>query len=238
MFKAEVALSNSSGLINNKYPEISYMWLCKGEGSMLITNPDYFINAHDRIKHIMNTYKLDSAEFVKKTGLNLSIVVEIVMEDKEPSRNVLMKIYEAFPELNLGWLLNNEGLMFAKAERIISDSKNYHPKVLSPIDIYNINIPDNIGDQFTYIMRGISMEPIYCQGDVLGCRIVDKLSIIEWGRNYFIQTINGNIIRKLLPSSNNEIILQSNLPENFPNVKITINDILKLAIITGSVKYE
>ncbi|PDH43526.1 MAG: transcriptional regulator [Flavobacteriales bacterium MED-G15] len=58
-----------------------------------------------RIEEIRNNHQLTAASFASKIGVQRSAMSHILSGRNKPSLDFLMKIYDAFDEVNLEWLL-------------------------------------------------------------------------------------------------------------------------------------
>ena len=57
----------------------------------------------------MKCYELSPSQFAEKTGIQRASVSHIVSGRNKPSLEVMLKIYDAFPELDLKWLMTGVG---------------------------------------------------------------------------------------------------------------------------------
>lgn len=67
------------------------------------------MNERDRIELLMKCYELSPSQFAEKTGIQRASVSHIVSGRNKPSLEVMLKIYDAFPELDLKWLMTGVG---------------------------------------------------------------------------------------------------------------------------------
>lgn len=99
----------------------------------------------DRIEEIMQKIGVTSSQFAKIIGMKQASLSHILTGRNNPSLDVVMKINQAFPDINLKWLLYGEGEMGTPNYNIsdtseneeISDSENEYP-------IFPKNILDEI----------------------------------------------------------------------------------------------
>lgn len=87
---------------------------------------------------------------------------------------------------------------------------------------------------------GDSMYPRYKSGDVLAIKILKDPKFFQWGRTYCISTTQGCIIKKLFPdpTDENKIICHSENTSEYPDYKITMDDVLAVAIVVGHAGVE
>ena len=67
------------------------------------------MNERERIELLMKCYELSPSQFAEKTGIQRASVSHIVSGRNKPSLEVMLKIYDAFPELDLKWLMTGVG---------------------------------------------------------------------------------------------------------------------------------
>ena len=63
----------------------------------------------DRLQKIMDEYDLNATSFADAIEVGRSSISHIVSGRNKPSLEFVMKIIEAFPEVELYWLLNGKG---------------------------------------------------------------------------------------------------------------------------------
>lgn len=67
------------------------------------------MNERERIELLMKCNGLTASQFADKTGIQRASVSHIISGRNKPSLDVMLKIYEAFPELDLEWLMTGSG---------------------------------------------------------------------------------------------------------------------------------
>lgn len=124
----------------------------------------------------------------------------------------MQKILSAFPELNQTWLLTGEGEMLNTTKEqedgtiipllpisaqggslndfIVSVKGNECEKVLSPVR----------GADFAIPVAGDSMAPEYPNGSQVHIKKINEHAFIEWGKVYVLDTCNGVVIKRVVPS--------------------------------------
>lgn len=68
------------------------------------------MNEKERIELIMRCYNLTSTQFADKTGIQRASVSHILSGRNKPSLEVMLKIYESFPGMDMKWLMTGEGV--------------------------------------------------------------------------------------------------------------------------------
>lgn len=67
------------------------------------------MNERERIELLMKSYGMTPSQFADRTGIQRASVSHIISGRNKPSLEVLQKIYEAFPELDIKWLMTGNG---------------------------------------------------------------------------------------------------------------------------------
>lgn len=67
------------------------------------------MNERERIELLMKCYELTPSQFADRTGIQRASVSHIISGRNKPSLEVLQKIYDAFPELDIRWLMTGKG---------------------------------------------------------------------------------------------------------------------------------
>lgn len=65
----------------------------------------------ERIAQIIQHVGLTYAEFADKVGISNSSLSHIMAERNKPSLSLLLSIHDAYPQININWLLFGEGNM-------------------------------------------------------------------------------------------------------------------------------
>lgn len=67
------------------------------------------MNERERIELLMKCYELSASQFADRTGIQRASVSHILSGRNKPSLEVMLKIYEAFPGLDMKWLMTGAG---------------------------------------------------------------------------------------------------------------------------------
>lgn len=67
------------------------------------------MNERDRIELLMKCHDLSASQFADKTGVQRASISHILSGRNKPSLDVMLKIYEAFPGLDIKWLMTGVG---------------------------------------------------------------------------------------------------------------------------------
>lgn len=164
----------------------------------------------------------------------------------EKLNNVLM----AYPELNREWLLYGEGEMLkatssaqpqpsVKNERVADDEAYKVPLV--PISalggsLNDFNLAVKRDDCETVIspikdidmaikISGDSMEPEYPSGSQVLIKKVNERAFLEWGRVYVLNTCNGIVIKRLMPTNDPNTVLCESINPKYPPFEVNLENV-------------
>jgi repressor LexA len=178
----------------------------------------------------------------------------------------LPTIRQKCPDLNIDWLLFDEGEMILDTETVNKVESGYEvnkrSKKLIPLipieavaglgsgdfeiqdkDIIDgYQIPDFERKGVEYIIRvsGSSMSPKYSNGDLLGCKRITDTTFFQWGKPYVLDTNQGVMVKRLFPVDENSeaLICHSDNKENYPPFVINKSSIYKISIVIGVLRME
>ncbi|MBU2996181.1 helix-turn-helix transcriptional regulator [Cellulophaga baltica] len=84
-------------------------------------NPEEFIN---RIEKILDFYSLTATSFADKISVQRSSISHLLSGRNKPSLEFVLKVEDAFPEIQLNWLLHGKGSFPASKEKKVKQEKN------------------------------------------------------------------------------------------------------------------
>lgn len=67
------------------------------------------MNERERIELLMKCYDLSPSQFAERTGIQRASVSHIIGGRNKPSLEVMLKIYDAFPGVDMKWLMTGVG---------------------------------------------------------------------------------------------------------------------------------
>lgn len=167
-----------------------------------------------------NTFKERLCLFINELGISqrrfeLSIGVSngfVKNISKSIGAEKLRRILETYPQLNQTWLMCGEGEMLIDQRQqeegtlipllpisaqggslndfIVSVKGSECEKVLSPVR----------GADFAIPVAGDSMAPEYPNGSQVHIKKINEHAFIEWGKVYVLDTCNGVVIKRVVPS--------------------------------------
>lgn len=88
----------------------------------------------ERIELLMRCYELTPSQFADRAGIQRASISHIISGRNKPSLEVMLKIYEAFPGLDMKWLMTGEGEMPSAAPQHASVAEsNLFSSISQPI---------------------------------------------------------------------------------------------------------
>ena len=201
-----------------------------------------------RIKKIMDFYKLNQTSFSERVGLKQSNLSKILSGERTCGDAVINKISMSF-DIRKEWLLTGDGEMLKEqspAEDIAEESidreyttyllplsamagqlsglatdgvfQSECEKIISPIK----------GVDFAITIHGDSMHPEYPSGSRILIKKINPSIFIEWGKVYVLDTDNGVVVKEIHKCENKEnyITCHSINPDpKFADFDVNINEI-------------
>lgn len=204
-----------------------------------------------RIDAMLTHYKLTSKGFALTIGVNQQRLYDLKSgKTRSVSSDLTNKISSCFPDLSLQWLLTGEGEMLraelsenkmegfpdsATEEKslipllptsaqggslndfVVSVKSSDCEKVLSPIR----------GADFALPVAGDSMAPEYPNGSQVHIKKINEKAFIEWGKVYVLDTCNGVVIKRIVPSDKEGYVkcLSINPDPIFAPFEVSLEDV-------------
>ena len=196
-------------------------------------------------EYLIETRKLrNQAELVRLLGLSKGYVSQLMSGKREPSETIVSSLCAQFPELNSQWIMTGEGEMtqkvglrpveefiepntvpmlpiFAQAGHLTEWSEGVEEakceRVISPVKDIDMAIH----------IYGESMSPDIPNGAVCYVRRVTG-KVIDYGRAYILDTVDGPVVKYLMPGSDDEHIRcqSANQDPKFAPYEVEKSDIL------------
>lgn len=180
-----------------------------------------------RLQIYLNSKHLTKADFYKQTGLANGFIEKTGRYLNEGSAQ---KICDAFPELNMKWILYGDGNMFNNStlptakEDCNADSNDEH---LVKIPIYNtapreyLILDKSLGiedSDIAFLNADDSMSPKYLSGSFVVCHEVKSWrEYIGYGNTFALVLVDGRsilkVIRKSEQDTNNYVLCVSLNPK-------------------------
>lgn len=171
----------------------------------------------ERIKLLIHREGISQREFANRIGRQPSNVSMILTGERNIPRSLSADIIKAFPDVRKDWLIFGEGPMCEGDELLsdvlVQDTRPRLPKSLSGGHITDYfdgekrvlcqeqDIVKQFSDyDFSMILKNHVMSPKYDRGDEL---FFKKVTIIEWGNDYLLDTFEGPKFKKVYDADDN-----------------------------------
>lgn len=100
-------------------------------------------------------------------------------------------------------------------------------------------VPDFNKIDFMIRVKGNSMVPKFCSGDIVACRILKEIKFIQWNKPYIIATIEqGLLCKRIMPSEKKDCIKAVSDNNEYIPFDIPRQEITGYAIIIGTIRLE
>jgi len=219
---------------------------------------------NERIKLIIEMNKLNIYSFSKLIGVTNSTLSSMFEKGTKPSYDLILKIINAFTEINTEWLLlgvgpvlkesNTESNTIEDVEETVQMSvpiipfeaiAGYSNDDNEGIDLENCEryvIPEfnDKGVEFLVRVSGNSMYPKYSNGDLLACRKIANVLFFQWGKIYVIDSSQGIMIKRIFENKEQSDFINcvSDNKDHYPAFSIPKSDIRSLSIVLGVISTE
>lgn len=165
----------------------------------------------ERIQLLIHRESISQREFANRLNRQPSNVSQILNGERHIPRGLATDIIQAFPRVRKDWLIFGDGTMYDGEEKLSDilhqDTRPRLPKSLSGGHITDYYDGDNrvlcqeqdivkqFSDyDFSIILKNHVMSPKYDRGDEL---FFKKVTIIEWGNDYLLDTFEGPKFKKV-----------------------------------------
>lgn len=200
----------------------------------------------ERVLNLIHTEGISQRAFAIAIGRQPTNVYQVLTGERHFPRGFCGDILKAFPKINKDWLYFGDGEMYIdqKTDRINipTETKPRLPKSVSDghLEDYYLGkkremctekpiITQFVDYDFSLILKNNRMSPRYDRGDEL---FFKKSTIIEWGNDYLIDTIEGAKFKKIIDNGNSVRCISYN-KEEYPEFAVPKNMILGYYRLVG-----
>lgn len=205
------------------------------------------------VNYLMYKHSLSKKEFADRANLNYSQLSKYLTGVSTPSAKVLSRIHDAFPDFNYFGDPGNDIAGDPNTPYITpSPNTKGHKVPFYDIDVsagsiaffsdnleepdYYINMPDFSDCDFIVPVYGYSMKPIINNGDKIACKEIQERSFFNYGEVYLVVTDEQRMVKRLRKAKEEGYITLSSHNEDYDDIEIPVNKILKLFIVKGIIK--
>lgn len=209
----------------------------------------------DRLKQLAQDKGLSIRSFEETCGLGRGNVSNM-SQDGSIGSDKLSKIFDAFPDTDLYWLLTGEKKSSDNRGEVAHQTDN--PKEGIPLIPFSAMagaltgeqsvleyeceryvVPAFSGADFLMPVKGNSMMPTYISGDIVACQRVPMSGLFfQWNKPYVLDTAQGAIIKRIKPGSDKKHVLIVSDNKEYDPFELLYEDIYAVALVIGIIRLE
>ncbi len=217
-----------------------YASIFKAKINAILTH-NLYMGVKERLIEYLNKKGINKSEFGRAIGVSNAYVTSIRKSiDPDKVKAIALK----YPDLNIKWLLYGEGKMLNESttSTTFNEDKvttvpllpisaqggtlNDFVMAVKEIDCEKIISPIGHAD-FAITVSGDSMAPEYPSGSQVLIKKINERAFIDWGRTYVLDTCNGTVIKKLMPSDSGDsnIVKCVSINPAYPPFEVNLHDV-------------
>lgn len=198
----------------------------------------------NRLEQFIKAMNLSTRSFERSINASVGFVRNIRQSISPDKQSDILKVY---PNLNMTWLLLGEGCMLREDSAVKNTSSELPKKTtkqapqskivpLIPISAQGGSLNDfsisvmnyecekvvspMMDVDFAISISGDSMAPEYPSGCQVLIKKINESAFIEWGKVYVLDTCNGTIIKKLMPSESSDRVVCVSINPAYPQFEV------------------
>lgn len=206
----------------------------------------------ERIKCIIENERCSTLSFSNVINVPRSTISNMFLKRTNPGYDLIRSVIDAFPAYSVDWLITGNGEMLKSEKTLVIPNTDgiplYRIEAAAGFGNSNFSIDDNDIEarykikeletaSFMLHVRGDSMNPTYCNGDVIAVQVVTDKRKIQWGKPHLISSSSDGLLVKRIYDDEEDVIAVSDNPTYKP-IRIDKDEINGVAIVKGCVKFE
>lgn len=196
----------------------------------------------DRLKfYLKDALKIGQNKFEASCGISRGYISN--NQKGSIGSDIMNKISEAYPDLNLWWLVTGKGEMIL-AKGMKNETRPRVPYLAAAGTL--TTALDGIGEEaceqvevikafphydFTIVAYGDSMLPEIKSGDELACRRVKDKYELQWGKTYVLDTDDGIVVKNIYDDG--EYVLCKSENPKFKDFRKLKSEIYSISLVVG-----
>lgn len=201
----------------------------------------------ERIKAFARHKGLSYRELSHSMGVSAGYINSI---NKSMQPDKVSRLAALYPELNTAWLLTGEGEMINPGalpsdggvtsvpllpvravggrldDFIASAGRTPCDRIISPVE----------GAELAMEVTGDAMAPEYTAGSKILLKRIDETAFIAWGHDYVLDTVNGAVVRRIMPSEETGKVRCVAANDKYPPFDVAVSDVRGFYRILACVK--
>lgn len=175
----------------------------------------------DRLDKYMAEKGLNDNQVTVNCGLSVGLIGQARKGKSDIGKKAAEKILNFYQDVNRVWFLTGEGDML-NVEKVSQPSYNLGTAevattvLLLPMYAHGGSLNDFVtstkendcekvispigGVDFAIQVSGDSMSPEYPNGSRIFIKKINEKAFIEWGKTYVLDTCNGTVVKRIVPS--------------------------------------
>ena len=210
-------------------------------------------SVNERIKLWLKRIGETQHSFCGKIGVSTGYLSSM---RNSPSHKIVRSIAMHYPSVNTQWLLYGEGEMLLTSTDVAPsasvEKKNHIP--ILPIAAQAGSLAEYAesvtadqcemiaapikGADFAIRVDGDSMTPDYPSGSLLFVSRIDDSAFIEWGKCYVLDTTNGPVVKRVMPSDTDDSIMCVSVNPAYPPFRVSRVHIYSMFRVRACVRLE
>ena len=198
-----------------------------------------------RLIEYLSYRNIGQNKFEKMAGISNGYISNI---KSNIGSSILTKIFNVSKDLNPDWLLYGEGSMLKTSPGGVAampppGDEAAHVVPLLPLSAQGGPLNDFVlsvreadcekvvspipGADLAITVSGDSMAPEYPNGSRLLIKRINEKAFIEWGKTYVLDTCNGSVIKRIVPSAKEGFVkcLSINTDPIYAPFEVALSDI-------------
>ena len=269
-FSKTIGLSNNStitNIINNPgrtpsyhvifriadtFPHVNIRWLISGQGKVFSDGEDSYLDIRDRLAHIHRKYVISLSRAAGLLKVPERDLEQYFYKDKSPSKELIDKYIQAFPDINPEWILHNKSPMFLKGSGVSLMDHGQLADVIHKVGRVDQSLKDLFEcvdakpvhvSRFESILENDiimevhnnQMQPEFLKGDLLLCKKILPEKH-KPGTSYIIITKKFKVLRTIHHSDQSGQLRLTTRSDETKPVEIKPGEIIRLFAIIGLIR--